>query len=66
MAAFTQARGTNIGQMNQLTIKSTSLQSTINRLLVIAQNIPDTTERKLAEAGFYDNRNYLDDKSSRF
>ena len=54
MAAFTQARGTNIGQMNQLTIKSTSLQSTINRLLVIAQNIPDTTERKLAEAGFYD------------
>ena len=63
MAAFTQARGTNIGQMNQLTIKSTSLQSTINRLLVIAQNIPDTTERKLAEAGFYDDRSLIDKKS---
>lgn len=53
MAAFNQARGNNIGQMNQLTLKSNSLQSTINRLLEIAQNIPDATERKNAEEGFH-------------
>ena len=49
MNAFQQARGTNIGQMNQLSLKSNSLQATIARLLEIGINYTDAVERKNAE-----------------
>lgn len=49
MNAFQQARGNNIGKMNQLSLKSNSLQATIARLLEIGINYTDAVERKNAE-----------------
>ena len=49
MNAFQQARGNNVGQMNQLSLKANSLQATIARLLEIGINHTDAAERKQAE-----------------
>ena len=56
MNAFQQARGNNVGQMNQLSLKANSLQATIARLLEIGINHTDAAERKQAEVNYSTNQ----------